>query len=954
MKQFLTFILFFFISGAFFAQHYQFKAYKVEEGLSSNETFDILQDKKNRIWVASAGGVSSFNGQYFTNYTPDDGLVSNICFSIFEDSKGRIWVGSLNNGVSIIENGKITNPKGVDFKLLGSVTSFLEDKDGTIYIFFTDAILTYRQGEFEILYVTPKESESVKFQSAAWFDANTIYVASTTKGIFKITLDPFKVENIYNQQNGVNNICYTVFVDDKKNIWVGGYGELNKISDGILTNYKFKPEDFDKNRFHGIYQENENELFLCTEGNGIGLFNIETGELNFINEAQGLPSKYVYSSIKDTEGNHWMTSFGGGIIRFRDTSFKIYNDTQGLPSKSVNSVVEWNGELIVATDKGIVELSKNGDVKPLIKNTVVKGLLVTPENNLFYLTDKDARELSKDGTQKIIDRGAFNMFYVDSKNTFLFGSGQMKVFSEDSTYTINTMRPIDVKPLADRYILCKISGLYQFKDGKVDSIPGLDYMKHNNFRSIDAISENEIIAGNEKKLYYIKFENNDFQIKTIDLNPFKELFRLRALKVDGDNLWLASRDLFMKIDLPGLIKEDTIIAKSYKTVAHFLQNEADLNSLYITEDKTVIVTSLDGMLTFNEIDFIPNSQPPKLDVDKILLFAEPLDENLYKSANGDRVLSYQENYLTFHMQAITFTNPENVRYKYRMIGLRDGNEWSNPTKDPKVVFSYLPPGNYTFEFTADNGDGIWQQTPYKYTFNIKIPFWRTLIFWFALIAFLSICVFIYYHFRTKSEKKRNEIYTHNLIKAQEEERTRVARELHDSVGQKLMLLTKKTKAADNPEMEFLASNTLEELRAISRGLHPAILERLGPTTAIKNMIDEVDNNTNIFFTHEIENIDSLLSKEASLHLYRIIQEVLNNMVKHADAKVASLSIEKKAESIEVTISDNGKGFVHAETIKSNKSLGMKTLYERAKILNSKLDFKSQQNKGTVITLSIPI
>src|SRR5690606_29541749 len=123
----------------------------------------------------------------------------------------------------------------------------------------------------------------------------------------------------------------------------------------------------------------------------------------------------------------------------------------------------------------------------------------------------------------------------------------------------------------------------------------------------------------------------------------------------------------------------------------------------------------------------------------------------------------------------------------------------------------------------------------------------------------------------------------------------------DSVGQKLMLLTKKTKSTGNPEMEFLASNTLEELRTISRGLHPATLERLGPTAAIRNMIDEVDANTDIFFTHEIDNIAALLSKEASLHLYRIIQEVLDNIVKHADAKVASIIIEKRNTVIETVI-----------------------------------------------------
>lgn len=203
----------------------------------------------------------------------------------------------------------------------------------------------------------------------------------------------------------------------------------------------------------------------------------------------------------------------------------------------------------------------------------------------------------------------------------------------------------------------------------------------------------------------------------------------------------------------------------------------------------------------------------------------------------------------------------------------------------------------------------------------------------------------------KRRQKMQEYFSQELIKAQEEERLRVARDLHDSVGQKLMLLTKKTRSTGNVEMEALAGNTLEELRAISRGLHPANLEKLGLTNAIKVLINEVDANTNIFFTQEIENIDGMISKESSLHLYRVIQEALNNMLKHADAKAASVVIEKNGSTIETVIADNGKGFDFSDTIKD--SLGMKTLLERAKMLNSKIDIQSQRNKGTTIRLSIP-
>ena len=205
----------------------------------------------------------------------------------------------------------------------------------------------------------------------------------------------------------------------------------------------------------------------------------------------------------------------------------------------------------------------------------------------------------------------------------------------------------------------------------------------------------------------------------------------------------------------------------------------------------------------------------------------------------------------------------------------------------------------------------------------------------------------------RKRQKLQERFSQDLIKAQEDERTRVARELHDSVGQKLMLLTKKTKTSGDRDMESLAGNTLEELRSISRGLHPATLEKLGVTKAIEAMINEVDANTNIFFTNEIENIDNDLNQNQALHLYRIIQEVLNNMVKHAEAKAASVSISRKGKTIEALIKDNGNGFEYSEKLNNIESLGMKTLLERAKIIQSKLIIESAHLKGTSILLQIP-
>lgn len=224
----------------------------------------------------------------------------------------------------------------------------------------------------------------------------------------------------------------------------------------------------------------------------------------------------------------------------------------------------------------------------------------------------------------------------------------------------------------------------------------------------------------------------------------------------------------------------------------------------------------------------------------------------------------------------------------------------------------------------------------------------------ALAGFIIVILLYSRNFNLKKRKLQAE-FSRNLIKSREDQCTHVSRELHDSVGQKLMLLTKKIKTSGNRnEIEVLATDTLEELRSISRGLHPGNLELLGFTKAVEVLVNEIDANTDIFFTNEIEDIDDILCKESEIHVYRIIQEALNNMVKHAQAKVASVKIEKKDNAIKIMVVDNGKGFEFSSKLWQNRGLGMKTILERAKIINSHIHVNSASNKGTIVELVIPL
>ena len=124
-----------------------------------------------------------------------------------------------------------------------------------------------------------------------------------------------------------------------------------------------------------------------------------------------------------------------------------------------------------------------------------------------------------------------------------------------------------------------------------------------------------------------------------------------------------------------------------------------------------------------------------------------------------------------------------------------------------------------------------------------------------------------------------------------------------------MLLVRKVGSFNDENTHALAKESLQEIRNISNVLHPTTLSQVGLTSAVEALIHKIDANTDIFFTSAIENIDGLLNTEQELHLYRIIQESLNNVVKHAEAKAAEVSLAKNGSTLSVKVRDNGKGFV---------------------------------------------
>jgi signal transduction histidine kinase/Tfp pilus assembly protein PilF len=236
----------------------------------------------------------------------------------------------------------------------------------------------------------------------------------------------------------------------------------------------------------------------------------------------------------------------------------------------------------------------------------------------------------------------------------------------------------------------------------------------------------------------------------------------------------------------------------------------------------------------------------------------------------------------------------------------------------------------------------------------KQDLWIKMILGLVLIGFVFVAAFASISVRTEKKKKlMHENFTQQLIQSQEEERKRISSDLHDSIGQNLLLIKSSDVVSANKKLSDLVSETLQEVRSISKDLHPVQLERLGFTKAIELMIDKCDMASDIVFSDELEPIDGLLTAENEINIYRIIQEGLNNILKHSKAKSAKLKSTINDKSIVIEIQDNGVGFDFERKMKESNSLGLITLRERIKLMKGKMIVSSEINTGTNFTFVIP-
>ena len=315
--------------------------------------------------------------------------------------------------------------------------------------------------------------------------------------------------------------------------------------------------------------------------------------------------------------------------------------------------------------------------------------------------------------------------------------------------------------------------------------------------------------------------------------------------------------------------------------------------------------------------------------------------------------------------ALSFAVPQKVRFRYRLDG-RD-RDWQDAGTRRQAFYSDLPPGAYRFHVTASNNDGVWNEQGASLAFVVAPAYYQTTWFLALCAGILVTAIWCAHRVRMRIvERNKREISALNerLMEAQEQERLRIAGELHDGVMQEMlaatmMLATAKRRITENPEAKATIDkvqqkliSVVTDLRQLSHELHPPVLQQAGLPKAVHAYCEEFSTTCGTAVSCDADDRVGNLSRGAALALFRIAQEALGNASKHAHAKQIAVRLTRLAETVALEVSDDGVGF-DRNRLGTPGGLGLITMRERTGQLNGKFEFESTPGRGTTIRVVIP-
>jgi ligand-binding sensor domain-containing protein/signal transduction histidine kinase len=939
--------------------------------LSSGSVHALLQTTDGYLWLGTTDGPVRFDGARFVSFA-DQGVaglhdVGGVS-SLGEGGDGTLYLGTSVGGVVSYREGRFTElpvPQGN-----GAVHALLPRPDGSLWVLaHARQLYQLKDGKVGLKkYHFPNGTrDNIDAPLSAAAEANgNVWIGSAWAGLLELAGDQATPHGF------ARETVQALHRDRSGALWMGTPHGLLQMKDGAIRTFTVK-DGLSHDFVTAILEDRAGSLWIGTAGGGLNRF--ADGRFSHFTTREGLSNDYVHCLLEDREGNLWVGTMDG-LDCLSDGPFITYGGLEGLVDPMVTAVAAMrDGTIWLGTNSaGLARL--RGDTLERFslpagvgRDAIISlqesrdgGLWVVADNGRVFLL-KDGRILER--TPDVDPSKKVRLVIEDEEGPIFFipGPGLMRergrslvpILTGESCSVTGYVHAAYRDP--DGVLWVGTSrGLVEIRKGECRLMRQEEGLPHTRVRALAGETGGGLWLATLGGLGYLE-HGVCRSLTTAQGLPENYL---RAVLDDGRGyLWIASMSRIFRLDKREV--QDVLAARKAR-VSPVVFDKWD--GLRTTEpaaltnspaarapDGRVWFATAQGASVVDPALVSADDPAPRARLERIRVDDQVGIAAEYPPGRGEVTIDYT---------TLAFRSPAKVSFRHRLEGL--DRDWVDASARRTAYYSNLPPGRYTFSVMASNREGRWNGTAASHTFVIRPPFYRTGLF-YALCAAVLVGL-------TAGAHRLRLRAMHMRLTAIISERTRIARELHDTLAQGLagvglQLHTVATLLPHEASVDG-ARKQLEQAHGMIRTSLTEVRRSIWVLRAqtakdAKDLVSSLEESLAQLATEsktlarfEVSGTPRTLSSDLERNLLRIAHEAVCNALRHAHAERVTIGLHFEKEHVRLLVSDDGTGFdVAAALHTTTEHFGLVGIAERTRALGGEISVTSARGAGASVECRLP-
>lgn len=937
--------------------------------LSNNFIQSLFEDRDGYLWVGTRSGLNRYHPRqnYFERFFPDSTTYHGdnwLKYDILQTPDGHIWTSSFNTVFEILDWEK-RKVRRYDLENSTQAHNALElGKNKQVLVGIDNRLLEFNGENFSKVLQIDATISDVTYLN------ETIYLGSK-KGIWEVKEDEAQLIPAFGATSG--SVHLFLRKDQQGRLWLGTSAGVYLLSmeDNKATQSKHQVIAHFKNSAsessslsHNValswWQDRQGLIWIGT-GQGINITDPLSQQVIRISADTShpfqLPNNNVKTLLFDQKENLWIGTLSGLLYLQYDKTPRFTKQDQPPRLQGKKLFSKQSKTDFHLADDNITSLAKIND----------HLVWIGTSEGYVYFFDLEKEQLSElklpRPTRQIrgfaLDKSQQHIWIGTGEGLFCYDliSKQFRDLKKlDLINFVFGFAMIDHQLWVSHY-----NGLYNI------DLQTLDYEHFEQTQGPPRHPSNNLMSfiyPTDSVLWISTFGGglNKFSRKSKTFYPYNQSHGLKSLNIwcsypdQYQRLWMTTDDGVSFLDLTtervlNFSQKDGFNFDDFSLLSH---TQSPLGELLFANPK--------GLNIFNPNDFQIDTLQPIVELTNVELNYQSLtfgtSHEKWESISDHSFLQLtpDEKVITFKFSGLNFRDATSTLYNFRLQGY-DSNWKERGSNERYVTYNNLPHGKYTFEVKAKNPKGNGWGKIKQIHLEILPPFYKT--FWFRALASIAIIggiiglVYVYHR-----RKYLRQIRALQIERELQTERERISRDLHDNIGAQLTNITFKLDLAayqskndsDSKQIERISDDTRNTMKLLRDTIWALQKDEFSLKDLANKLQAYVNRLEDIHLNFEIKKkleTNWILSPKEVLHIFRIIQEAIQNIIKHAEASEVEIIFISNTQQFEIKVSDNGIGFSLLNE-KSNKHYGLENMAFRAKEIGADFRVKKNHPQGTSI------